>query len=68
MLLPAKNGCKTKMAFILKYLTAGCICQFEVAARKKKKIAGQNQLPAKIGHQNECQPIKGKIKLAGILN
>ena len=35
--MPGKNGCKTKMAFILKYLTARCICQLKVAARKKKK-------------------------------
>ena len=35
---------------------------------EEKKIVGQNQLPAKIGHPNGCQPIKGKIEMAGIRN
>ena len=55
------------MAFILKYLTVRCLCQLKVAARKKKKSTGQNQLPAKISHQNGCQPIKRKIKMAAIV-
>ena len=33
----SQNGCKTNMAFILTYLTVKFICQFKVAARKKKK-------------------------------
>ena len=54
------------MAFIQKYLTAWCICQPKVAARKKKKdyrpklTTSQNWLPVK----NGCQPIKGKTKMA----
>ena len=42
--LPAKNGCKTKVAFILKYLTAKCMYQPKVSANV---AASQNQLTAK---------------------
>ena len=68
-LLPAKHGCNTKVAFILKYLTAKCVSQQKVAARKKW-VASQNQLLAKIGYQSimDDGQKEGKTKMAVILN
>ena len=60
-LLQAKNGCKTKVAFILKYRTAKCMCQPKLAGRKKR-IPCQNNLPAKIGCQSRMDAIPKRAK------
>ena len=62
-LLPAKNGCKTKVAFILKYLTAKYVCQLKVADQKKKKgLPAKTSCQTKVATSQEWKPLKKRKK------